>query len=168
MRTDLPRRSLASVSTLIFMSLALSGCTAPNYEAQLATPSSTESQPPISAVNHAAGEQDAAVDIEVTGADGVTVTMREIRIAPGAGTGIHCHHGQLIGVVKEGALTHYAPVYDDGVHVYETGDSLVEGIGYQHEGRNEGDIDVVLWVTYVIPEGEPLAETDLSRCEPAP
>ena len=29
----------------------------------------------------------------------------------------------------------------------------------------EGDVAVVLWVAYVTPEGEPLAETDLTHCD---
>jgi quercetin dioxygenase-like cupin family protein len=120
---------------------------------------------PVVATIHASGEQEAPIEVDVAGADGVTVTFREITLAPGASTGEHCHAGQLIGVVQEGALTHYADIYPDGVHVYETGDSIVEGAGYVHEGRNEGDSDLVLWVTYVIPEGEPLAQTDLAKCD---
>jgi len=121
---------------------------------------------PVTAVDHAAGELDESVDVSVDGGDaGVDVTFREITIAPGAGTGEHCHYGQLIAVVKEGSLTHYAPTHPGGVHVYEEGDAIIEGAGYIHEGRNEGDTDVVLWVTYVIPDGEPLAETALENCE---
>lgn len=93
------------------------------------------------------------------------VNYREITIEPGAGTGLHCHYGQLIAVVAQGELTHYADIYPDGVHVYRTGESIVEGAEYVHEGRNEGDEDVVLWVTYITPEGKPLAETDLTKCE---
>ncbi|MFE5827705.1 cupin domain-containing protein [Streptomyces erythrochromogenes] len=108
------------------------------------------------------GQQD-PVDVAV---DGPTqVNFREITIPRGGSTGRHCHYGQLIGVVKSGSLTHRAPVYPDGVHVYNAGDSLVEGAGYVHEGRNEGTEDVVLWVTYVTPQGRPLAETDLSKCQ---
>ena len=103
--------------------------------------------------------------INVIGEEGVGVTFREITLKPGASTGEHCHHWQLVGVVHEGTLTHYADIYPDGVHEYKTGDSLIEGAGYKHEGKNEGEEDVVLWVTYIIPEGEPLAETDLSRCD---
>ncbi|HMT50944.1 MAG TPA: cupin domain-containing protein [Dietzia sp.] len=113
-----------------------------------------------------AGQQDQPVDVEVDGgAEGVGVTFREITIEPGAGTGEHCHHGQLIAVVEQGDLTHYADIYPGGVHVYRAGESIIEGAGYPHEGRNEGAEDVVLMVTYVIPEGEPLAETDLTRCD---
>jgi quercetin dioxygenase-like cupin family protein len=114
----------------------------------------------------AAGEQDAPVDISVGegGAGGVQVVFREIVLAPGGRTGEHCHHGQLVAVVEHGELTHYAPVYPSGVHVYREGDSIIEGAGYVHEGVNEGHEDVVLLVTYLIEEGEPLAETDLRRC----
>lgn len=130
--------------------LALAGCS---------------SKEPVQAVIHAEGEQDAPVEVSVAGTEGVTVTFREITLAPGAGTGKHCHAGQLIGVVQQGALTHYADIYPGGVHVYEEGDSIIEGAGYVHEGINEGDEDLVLWVTYVIPEGEPLAQTELAKCD---
>lgn len=121
---------------------------------------------PVRAVDIAAGQQDAPVDVEVDGgADGVGVTFREITIEPGSGTGEHCHHGQLIAVVEQGELTHYADMYPGGVHVYRAGDSIIEGAGYRHEGVNEGPDDLVLMVTYVIREGQPLAETDLSKCD---
>lgn len=117
------------------------------------------------AVDLASGEQVEPVEVLVDGGpDGVDVTFREITIEPGAGTGEHCHYGQLIAVVKEGELTHYAETHPGGVHVYKAGDSIIEGASYPHEGRNEGDTDVVLWVTYVIPDGKPLAETDLANC----
>ena len=118
---------------------------------------------PVTAVDLAAGNQDEGVDVDVAGP--TQVAMREITLAPGAGTGLHCHYGQLIAVVEEGVFTHYAPIYPEGVHVYTAGESLVEGAHYVHEGVNEGTVDVVLTVTYVIPEGEPLAETDLANCD---
>ncbi len=126
--------------------------------------STAEEQAPALLVNEIAeGSQDANLDLEVAGP--MQVNFREITIPPGLSTGKHCHYGNLIGVVKAGTLTHYAPIYPDGVHEYRAGDSLVEGPGYVHEGRNEGDDDVVLWVTYVTPSGEPLAESELKKCE---
>lgn len=130
----------------------------------VAAPSEAESEP-VRAVDLAEGQQDQPVDVEVDGgAEGVGVTFREITIEPRSGTGEHCHYGQLIAVVDQGELTHYADIYPGGVHIYRTGDSIIEGAGYPHEGRNEGDEDVVLLVTYVTPEGEPLVETDLENC----
>jgi quercetin dioxygenase-like cupin family protein len=104
------------------------------------------------------------VDVEVNGP--AQVVFRRIIIRPGAGTGRHCHAGQLVAVVEQGELTHYAPTYPGGVHVYKTGDSVVEGARYVHEGKNLGTQDLVLLVTYVIAEGQPLAQTDLSKCDP--
>jgi quercetin dioxygenase-like cupin family protein len=109
------------------------------------------------------GEQPDAVDVEVAGP--TQVAFRRITIAPGAGTGLHCHDGQLIAVVESGVFTHYAPIYPGGVHVYHAGDSVVEGAHYVHEGKNEGTEPLVLLVTYVIPQGDPLSETDLTKCD---
>ena len=140
-----------AVASLAVAALLLSGCAAKS---------------PVSAIDYASGAQDDPVEVLVgDDGSGVGVTFREITIAPGAGTGPHCHAGQLIAVVKQGTFTHYAPVHPGGVAVYEAGDAIVEGAEYVHEGRNEGDEDVVLLVTYVIAEGEPLAETDLAKCD---
>lgn len=164
------RRGAVTGVGIMLAALLLAGCAAdapPAATTAASTPAPVEtSSAPVTAVDLAAGTTDGPVEVDVAGDDGVSVTFREITIAPGAGTGLHCHHGQLIAVVQQGELTHYADIYPGGVHVYTTGDSIIEGAGYRHEGRNEGDVDVVLWVTYVIEEGEPLAETDLTRCDP--
>ncbi|MBC2874275.1 MULTISPECIES: cupin domain-containing protein [Streptomyces] len=126
-------------------------------------PSDAATGPAPRIVEVARGTQTGPVKVAVDGP--LQVDFRTITIPPGGGTGKHCHHGQLVGVVKAGTLTHYAPLYPGGVHVYRTGDSLTEGKGYVHEGRNEGTTPLVLWATYVTPKGKPLAETDLSRCD---
>lgn len=173
-RTLIRPRALATAALAAVLGLGLASCAvapvAPPLEPSTQPSNSTTPDPnadkPVSAVDLAAGDQDGPVSVNVDGgAEGVGVTFREITIKPGASTGVHCHYGQLIAVVKEGNLTHYAAMYPGGVHVYETGDSIVEGAGYQHEGRNEGTSNVVLWVTYIIPEGKPLAETALENCE---
>jgi quercetin dioxygenase-like cupin family protein len=129
-----------------------------------AAPTAPATDAPVVVEELGKGVQDAAVDVEVAGP--LQVAFRRITIKPGAGTGKHCHDGRLIAVVEQGALTHYAPTYPGGVHVYETGDSIEEGSGYVHEGKNEGTEDLVLLVTYIIPAGDPLAETDLTHCDP--
>jgi len=151
-------RISAAVLAIAIAAAALSACAASGSPAE--TPA------PVRAVDVAEGGQDEPVEVLVDGgAAGVDVTFREITIEPGAGTGEHCHYGQLIAVVQGGALTHYSPTHPGGVRVYEAGESIIEGPGYVHEGRNEGDDDVVLWVTYVTPDGDPLAETDLAQCD---
>ena len=121
------------------------------------------SAPPVAVEELGAGGQTAGVEVAVDGPS--TVTFRRITLQPGAGTGEHCHHGQLIAVVEQGTFTHRAPEYPSGEHVYTAGESIIEGADYLHEGVNLGDEPVVLLVTYVTEEGEPLAETDPARCD---
>ncbi|MEU0136007.1 cupin domain-containing protein [Streptomyces sp. NPDC006296] len=96
------------------------------------------------------------------------VTFREITVAPGGSTGWHTHRGQLIAVVKSGTLTR--TLHDCTVEVTPAGTSFIEpsGAGHRHIGRNLGAEPVVLWVTYLLPEGSPLSDdADAADC-PAP
>lgn len=91
--------------------------------------------------------------------DGKDYIFREITIAPGGSTGRHSHDGQLLGVVKEGTLTHYrADCTIDGLYV--AGQSIAEkgGPDYVHIGRNLGPGPLVLQVLYVDPAGAPLSD----------
>lgn len=121
-------------------------------------------KPTVKVEELGAGTQSGSLSAKVKGP--LEVRFRRITIPPGMGTGKHCHDGNLVAVVDKGTLTHYAPIYPSGVHKYSQGDSIFEGSGYVHEGKNEGDEDVVLLVTYVTPKGDPPAETDLSHCDP--
>lgn len=151
------RTTIALLASVV----VLSGCTSVPAPVPSATPS--VSSAPVSVEELGGGEIPDGVDVEV---DGPTqVVFRRITLAPGASTGEHCHAGQLVAVVEAGTFTHYAPVYPEGVHVYEAGDSIIEGAGYVHHGVNESDGDVVLLVTYVIEEGQPLSQTDLALCD---
>lgn len=86
------------------------------------------------------------------------VTFRTITIEPGGSTGWHTHAGQLIAVVKSGTLTR--TLSDCSVEVTPAGTSFVEpsGSGHRHIGRNAGSEPVVLWVTYLLPEGRALSD----------
>ncbi|HEY6799100.1 MAG TPA: cupin domain-containing protein [Agromyces sp.] len=166
-----PIRRSAIAATVVAATMLLAACSAsPVSEAEGARATATEApsapatDAPVVVEELGAGESAASVDVEVDGP--ATVTYRRITLHPGAGTGLHCHYGQLIAVVEAGEFTHRAPTYPSGVHVYEAGDTIIEGAGYVHEGVNESDDDVVLLVTYVTAEGEPLAETDLANCDP--
>ena len=158
--TRASRRTPAVLLTALASLALLAGCAAPPPSG----PGTTTTTASVSVEELGKGEQTGAVDVEVNGP--AQVVFRRITIKPGAGTGQHCHAGQLVAVVEQGELTHYAPTYPGGVHVYKTGDSIVEGARYVHEGKNLGSVDVVLLVTYVIAEGQPLAQTDLSKCDP--
>ncbi|QNE78023.1 cupin domain-containing protein [Streptomyces finlayi] len=86
------------------------------------------------------------------------VTFRMITIEPGGSTGWHTHAGQLIAVVKSGTLTR--TLSDCSVEVTPAGTSFIEpsGAGHRHIGHNAGTEPVVLWVTYLLPEGHPLSD----------
>lgn len=155
------RVSFRLILVVPIVALSLAGCAAPASTADPVEDAAASA--PVTAEELGEGDLDAAVDIEVEGP--VQVNHRLITIEPGASTGPHCHYGNLIGTVESGELTHYAPIYPGGVHVYRAGDAIVEGSGYVHEGKNEGDVDLVLRVTYVTPEGQPLAESDLANCD---
>lgn len=157
----LSRSALPALACAI---LLLAGCSSPAPTAEpTPTASASASAAPVTVDEIAEGDRSEGVDVSVEGP--TQVNYREITIQPGAGTGLHCHYGQLIAVVAQGELTHYADIYPDGVHVYATGESIIEGAHYVHEGVNEGDEDVILWVTYITPEGKPLAEAALENCE---
>jgi quercetin dioxygenase-like cupin family protein len=158
----MPRRSGQILPLLLGASLLLTACTQPSG-LPAASPQVSDSPAPVIAVDLAAGEDEDRVHVAVDGSS--QVVFRQITLQPGAGTGEHCHAGQLIAVVEQGTFTHYAPSYPDGVHVYHSGEAIVEGAGYVHHGLNEGTEDVVLLVTYIISDGEPLAQTDLTKCD---
>lgn len=87
------------------------------------------------------------------------LTLRVVRLSPGADTGWHYHHGTCYGRVLQGTLSHFdAAGRPDGV--YPPGSVVVEpgGAEHVHIGRNFGDDEVVLEVLYVLPKGSPLAE----------
>lgn len=87
------------------------------------------------------------------------VVVRRIVIEPGASTGWHYHSGALIAVVHTGTLTRQLD--DCSVETSAAGQSFVEPAGrdHVHIGRNLGAETVELYVTYLIPAGDPWRST---------
>src|SRR5262245_33951440 len=113
---------------------------------------------PTTAVNGRVLASGSGVDLAVTRARGNTdVTVRRIVIPPGGSTGWHYHDGDLIAVVQSGTLTRV--LHDCSVSITPPGMSFVERAGSEHVhlGRNLGTEPVVLYVTYLLPAGSPLA-----------
>ncbi|GAA0674651.1 cupin domain-containing protein [Kitasatospora atroaurantiaca] len=109
----------------------------------------------VSATVLAKGTSDGT--IAVKGHGRTDVVVREVTIAPGGSTGWHYHPGQLIVVVKSGTITR--TMSDCTVETTSAGGAFVEPAGKQnvHIGRNLGTEPVVLYVTYLVPEGSPLS-----------
>jgi quercetin dioxygenase-like cupin family protein len=85
------------------------------------------------------------------------VVVRTITIEPGGSTGWHYHLGKLIAVVQSGTLTR--TMADCSVETTTAGQSFVEPDGARnvHIARNLGTEPVVLYLTYLLPEGAPLS-----------
>ena len=74
-----------------------------------------------------------------------------LRFVPGAEAPPHVHGGPGYINVLQGELT----LYEDGEqNVYHAGDSLVETPDKHYRGGNYADEDMILMVTYLIPDGE--------------
>lgn len=126
--------------------------------AALATPGSG-----VTATILAQGTSDGTLKVKAKGRTDVVV--RTITVAPGGSTGWHHHKGQLIAVVQSGTLTR--TLDDCSVEVTPAGKSFIEpsGARHVHIGRNLGTEPVVLYVTYLLPEGSALSEdSEPPRC----
>jgi quercetin dioxygenase-like cupin family protein len=93
-----------------------------------------------------------AVDKVVTrGHQPYDAVTQLITIAPGGNTGWHTHPGQAVAIVKSGTLTIYEG--DDTScegRDYTAGQVYLDpGYGHVHIGRNEGDTDLEIYVTYL-------------------
>jgi quercetin dioxygenase-like cupin family protein len=85
------------------------------------------------------------------------VVVRRIVIEPGGTTGWHHHTGELVAVVLTGTLTRQLD--DCSIETSTAGQAFVEPAGrhHVHNGRNLGTEPVELYVTYLIPAGDPLS-----------
>lgn len=82
------------------------------------------------------------------------VSVLENRVAPGGHFGWHSHPGASIVIVESGVSTFYRG--DDPTctpQQYPAGSAYVDPGGTVHIARNEGDIELVLIVTRITPDG---------------
>lgn len=108
--------------------------------------------------HHHLGAGEAVGGLALLSTEGPTdVVVTRVVIRPGAETGWHYHHGQVIAVVVQGTLTR---VLDDGsVQITPAGQTVLEQPGREriHLGCNLGAEPVVIVMTYLLPRGAPLA-----------
>src|SRR5215471_11362307 len=96
-----------------------------------------------------------------------TVTVRTLTIAPGESLQWHYHPGYAFNVVKSGTET-----VEDGCGGQKTltpGQGFEEIPGRVHRGRNLTDKDVVVYDSFIIPQGKPTTVTfpgEERRCGP--
>jgi quercetin dioxygenase-like cupin family protein len=85
-----------------------------------------------------------------------------VTVAPGGYSGWHTHPGTELTIVKSGALTLFDTRNPDcKPRTISAGGGLFIPGGTVHAARNNGDKPVELYVTYIVPVGEPVrAESD--------
>ena len=86
--------------------------------------------------------------------DVTRITMIKQTVAPGGTTGWHQHGGPIWVVVASGTLT----LYDGGDPscggvVYPPGSAFMDPGTHTHNARNEGSENVVMYITFMLPEG---------------
>jgi quercetin dioxygenase-like cupin family protein len=158
-------RGLQRVAAVIMIGIALSiqGST-PASHAQQATP---DSRPPAVITSEVLGR---AVPVAIEDPE---LALGRVTIMPGTATPIHVHPGTQIGVVVQGALTYH--VFTGEVLWYRSdsptgepvsigpgetvvvrpGDALVETPGAIHQGRNAGDVPLVIYLSTLFPVDAP-------------
>jgi quercetin dioxygenase-like cupin family protein len=87
---------------------------------------------------------------ENTNAD---VAVSKVTIGPGGSSGWHHHPGVVLVSVASGTLTRYTHNCDKTV--YTAGEGFTESDDHPATVQNEGNADVVVYVTYIVPSDTP-------------
>ena len=90
------------------------------------------------------------VTTENTNAD---VAVSKVTIGPGGSSGWHHHPGVVLVSVASGTLTQYNEDCDKAV--YATGEGFTESGDHPGIVQNEGNADVVVYVTFIVPSDTP-------------
>jgi len=94
--------------------------------------------------------------------DPADVHVQEARFAPGDVVGWHNHPGFALIAVKSGTMTFLDA--DCSAHTVGPGDAFVES-GGPTKAINQGNVEALFYVTYVVPEGSPrTVPTDPPPC----
>lgn len=101
------------------------------------------------------------------------LALGRVTIMPGAVIPVHYHAGTQIGVVVQGELTYSVFTGEIAWHrgdspdsepyligpgetvVVRPGDALIESPGAIHQGRNDGDVPVVIYLSTLFPADAP-------------
>ena len=92
----------------------------------------------------------------------------KVTIEPGGSTGWHHHPGVVLVSVGSGTVTEYDPECQKTV--IQAGKGFVESNGEVHIVHNEGDVDAVLYVTFLVPtetspDGLLIADLQPKNCD---
>jgi quercetin dioxygenase-like cupin family protein len=164
------KRTTLLVAVGVTFLLALAGCAAMgNSSSEEASASSSTPPAKVTAtpiVGATLGEFKAmgdGINVE-SGPGSADIALVKVVLAPGGSTGWHHHPGVVLVSVKSGAATRY----DMECHktLYKAGKGWVESNGEVHVARNEGDVDAVLYATFLIPTETPPDELTITHPQP--
>src|SRR5215208_8468547 len=160
------RRPIPIVATLLCVLAVLWGASSPISLAQQATP---EAAAPVAITSEVLGRA-APVTVE-----NPELALGRVTVMPGAVLPVHHHPGTQIGIVVQGELTytvftgeiewHQADDPTGEPHmigpgetvIVRPGDALVESPGSIHQGRNNGAVPLVIYLSTLFPIGAPRA-----------
>ena len=152
------KRTTLLVAVGVTFLLALGGCGAMGSASSEEdnSPPKGESAPPVTATPLSRGTlgevkaENDGIKVESVPGSADIVTVKVV-IKPGGSTGWHHHPGVTLVSVASGTATQYHE--DCHKSVLKAGDGFVEGTGEAHVVRNEGNVDAVLYPTFLIPTG---------------
>ena len=86
------------------------------------------------------------------------ITVIRYTIAPGGAFGWHQHSGPVWTVIQSGTLTLYSGRLQSHDPVcqgkeYGSGSAFLDPGDHTYNARNEGKVDVVVYATFMLPEG---------------
>lgn len=81
------------------------------------------------------------------------VAVVRFTIAPGGYFGWHRHGGPVWVVVEQGTLTLYDPDVAGCAQTYGPGSAFLDSGDHVHNARNESATDVVVYGTFLLPQG---------------
>jgi quercetin dioxygenase-like cupin family protein len=152
---------------------ALAGCGPRGTSEEANTPSATtpkgETATPVTATpltRATLGEVNAENDgIKAQSVPGsADVALVKVVIEPGGSTGWHHHPGVVLVSVKSGTVSNYHE--DCEKTVYKAGEGFAESSDHPATVRNEGNVDAVLYATFLIPTETPPDGLTISDPQP--
>ena len=92
------------------------------------------------------------------------VVTQQATFAPGGYSGWHVHPGYLTGTVVSGQVVRYAP--DCSSQTFAAGQTFYETSAEPFTVKNEGTINAVVLVTFVVPGGTPKTALRIEATQP--
>ena len=156
--------ALATIAGVLLVAALFAGWAIPVSRAYQATP---EAAAPVVISSEVFAQ---ALPAAVRDAE---LAIGRVTIMPGAVIPVHYHPGTQVAVVVQGELTYTVFTGDvlwrraesdasggEAIAIGETvkvrtGDALVESPGSRHQGRNNGSVPVVIYLSTLFPAGAP-------------